>query len=255
MDSPAVRQPHASLVSEGRWPKAEKIRRLLSLDDWSRERPPRVLEIGTGSGAIAHYLAVRSGLGCDVDAVDVVDQRQIRDGYRFTQVDSVVLPFDDAQFDIVISNHVLEHVGAQDQQRHHLREIARVLTPEGRAYLASPNRWQVVEPHFNVAFLSWLPQALRTPYLKMRGKGEFYDCEPLRMGELERLLAGEDLHFRNACVPALRVMLDLENQPSLPLRWVGKLPDRILEWMKPVCPTHVYLLRKKSPAERNGHAR
>jgi SAM-dependent methyltransferase len=45
------------------------------------------------------------------------------------------MPFPDSSFDVVIANHVLEHV-ADDQQA--VREIFRVLTPGGRAVLQTP---------------------------------------------------------------------------------------------------------------------
>ena len=244
MADPRARQPHAALQPEGRWPKAEKIHRLMALTPKPGHRL-RVLEIGVGSGAIAHYFAVRSGLDCDVDGIDVVDQRQIKDGYRFQRVEGVELPFADGVFDFVISNHVLEHVGDAAQQQQHLCEIARVLRADGHAYLASPNRWQLIEPHYRLAFLSWLPRSIRTPYLSLSGKGKFYDCEPLRMPELERFLALAGFDFRNACVPAIQMMLDVEGKPSLALRMVGKLPSAWLVRLRSVCPTHIYILTKR----------
>ena len=209
----------------------------------------RVLEIGTGSGAIAHYFAVRSALDCDVEAVDVVDQRQIKGGYRFQRVDGIALPFESGVFDFVISNHVIEHVGARDQQQKHLCEIARVLRADGRAYLACPNRWQVVEPHFHLAFLSWLPRSLRSPYLRLFGKGNFYDCEPLSMPELERLLVAAKFDFQNACVPAIRMMLDVERRKSIVLGVVCRVPATWLESLRAISPTHIYLLTQRVSAD------
>ena len=57
----------------------------------------------------------------------------------------VELPFDDARFDVVISNHVIEHVGDEAAQHAHLREIRRVMKADGSAYLAVPNRWMLTE--------------------------------------------------------------------------------------------------------------
>jgi hypothetical protein len=50
----AVRQPHIAPDLASRKPKAEKILRLLELSP--REQPWRVLEVGTGSGGIAHCI-------------------------------------------------------------------------------------------------------------------------------------------------------------------------------------------------------
>ena len=238
---PGERQPHAALQPAGRWPKAEKIRRLVALSP-PPDRRLRVLEIGTGSGAIAHYFAVRSGLDCEVDAVDVIDQRQIKEGYRFQRVGGVSLPFETGVFDLVISNHVIEHVGGHDQQQQHLCEMERVLRVDGRGYLACPNRWQVVEPHFRLAFLSWLPRNLRDPYLRLCGKGAFYDCEPLQMKQLERLLDDAGFVHANLCIEALRATLEIERPLSPATKLLRRIPDAAIAPFRRIIPTLIYRL-------------
>jgi ubiquinone/menaquinone biosynthesis C-methylase UbiE len=112
-----------------------------------------LLEIGTGSGGIAHYFATHKSIRCDVAAVDVVDQRLLRDKFKFVLIEDTALPFANGSFDVVISNHVIEHVGNRDAQYHHLSEIHRVLKMDGVGYLAVPNRWMLVEPHYKLIFL------------------------------------------------------------------------------------------------------
>ena len=51
------------------------------------------------------------------------------------RVDMEAMPFPDATFDLVIANHVLEHV---DDDLRAVREIRRVLRPGGRAILQTP---------------------------------------------------------------------------------------------------------------------
>lgn len=36
----------------------------------------------------------------------------------------------------------------------------------------------LTEPHYKLKFLSWSPRRWRSPYLRLMGKGTFYDCEP-----------------------------------------------------------------------------
>ena len=99
-----VRQPHVVTDLASRRFKALKIERLLGLRQLPQ--PIRLLEIGCGSGGIAHYFATHPSLLCTVTAVDVHDNRQVRDGYAYHSVEGVQLPFGDQQFDAVISNHV-----------------------------------------------------------------------------------------------------------------------------------------------------
>ena len=244
MSETAVRQPHAVLDLPSRNWKAEKIARLLDLPH--RPQPMRILEIGTGSGGIAHWLGTQSGIHCQIEAVDVVDSRLARDGYTFQLVNGVDLPFADFSFDVVITNHVIEHVGNADAQRRHLSEIHRVMRRNGVGYLAVPNRWMLVEPHFKLAFLSWWPHAWRTPYLRLMHRGTFYDCEPLQMKQLERMLADVNFSYRNMCIQALRATLEIEQPLSLGARLLRNTPDVVLRPLTRLIPTLIYRIERSS---------
>ena len=245
------RRGHAVLDLRSRSAKARKIEALLDLRPTGR--PLRLLEVGTGSGGIAHYFGTHPGLRCEVDAVDVTDSRQIHDGYRFTRVDDVQLPFPDGHFDVVISNHVIEHVGDCAAQRRHLAELRRVLRPDGVGYLAVPNRWQVVEPHYRLAFLSWLPQAWRTPYLRLRHRGSHYDCRPLSVPQVEGLLHEAGFRYAQQLGRALRLSFELERPRALAYRAVFKrLPEGLYVALRRAFPTLIYTMTPA--ASRPGEA-
>lgn len=236
------RQAHAVTNLASRQPKALKIERLLGL--MPVDGMLQLLEIGCGSGGIAHYFATHPSLKCHVQAVDVHDNRQITDGYIYTAVKGVELPFADDCFDVVITNHVIEHVGDADAQQWHLAEIERVLKPGGLAYLAVPNRWMLTEPHYQLKFLSWLPASWRTAYLRLRGKGDFYDCEPLELGELEAMLSKTGMQFQNLCIEGWRVTFEIERPTSWSTKVLRKVPDSMLRPLKPIIPTLIYRLQR-----------
>jgi phosphatidyl-myo-inositol dimannoside synthase len=239
-----LRSGHASLDLVSRDAKARKIERLLGLQP--RSRPIRLLEVGTGAGGIAHYFGTHESLRCEVDAVDVQDHRQVRDGYRFTAVGDVRLPFGDRTFDVVISNHVIEHVGGADAQRLHLQELRRVLDTGGLAYLAVPNRWQLVEPHFQLAFLSWLPPSWRSRYVRLRGRGREYDCRPLTTSELERQLRTAGFDFVQEHARALRLTFEIERPRAFVYTHIfRRIPDGVFARLRAVFPTLIYLLRRR----------
>ena len=240
-ESDEGRRGHAILDLRSRDAKARKIEALLELPPTSKAL--RLLEVGTGSGGIAHYFGNRTSPRFDVDTVDVADTRQIHDGYRFTRVEDVELPFPDTCFDVVVSNHVIEHVGDEAAQRRHLAELRRVIAPNGVGYLAVPNRWQVVEPHYRLAFLSWLPERWRTPYLRLRNRGTNYDCRPLTVPQLEALLSEAGFNFVQQHGRALRLTFELE-RPTVPIyRWIFKpIPDMVYAALRRAFPTLIYTL-------------
>jgi phosphatidylinositol alpha-1,6-mannosyltransferase len=233
------REGHAILDLPSRTFKARKIEAVLGLEPG--KTPLRILEIGVGSGGIAHYFGTHRSLRCEVDAVDVQDSRQVFEGYRFHKVEGVELPFEDASFDVVISNHVIEHVGEAPLQEQHLAEMRRVLSPTGQGYLAVPNRWMLTEPHYRLAFLSWLPRSLRSGYLKWRRGVEFYDCQPLEAGEAERLFRRAGLRFERATGRALKATIALERTHRPLLQWlVERIPETAIDRLAAIVPTLVY---------------
>ena len=229
----------SNLLSRHR--KAEKIERLLRLSE--RQAPIRLLEVGAGAGGISGYFARAPDGRYQVTAVDVADLRVEKGNYAFQVVKDTLLPFPDASFEVVISNHVIEHVGDDAAQRQHLSEIRRVLRPGGIGYLAMPNRWMLVEPHYRLAFLSWWPEAWRDTWLRLWGRGENYDCRPLSRGELQRRLSAAGFRIEQVHAEALRIVFEIERPDSTLWKYFLKhLPDQIFGAAGFIFPTLIYRL-------------
>ena len=237
------RAPHAVLDVASRRRKARKIAAILET-----ERPLtglRVLDVGTGAGVIAASLAEAVGERGEVHSVDVVDVRVETEGYEFHVADGVSLPFPDATFDIVISNHCIEHTGGRADQQEHVRELGRVLRSDGSGYLAVPNRWGPLEPHFRLPGLSWLPTAgLQSRYVRATRRGERYDCRLLSRAEVLSLFAGAALDARERTLDAMHVMARVE-EPSWAFRTVLLAPDALLRAGLVAVPTLVFTFRKR----------
>lgn len=75
------------------------------------------------------------------------------------------LPFADASFEIVTCWDVLEHVQAPRQL---LREIARVLKHDGVAFMTVINRLALVDPHYHLRFVNYVPRAVGETYIALR---------------------------------------------------------------------------------------
>jgi arsenite methyltransferase len=103
----------------------------------------KVLDLGSGSGTDAFCAAVQVGESGRVVGVDFTDEQiakatRLRDRDGFDQVEFVegtidALPFEDAAFDVVISNGV---INLSPIKQRVFAEAARVLRPGGRLALA-----------------------------------------------------------------------------------------------------------------------
>lgn len=245
MNTPTPRLPHAVLDLSSRHWKAQKIEHLLELH--LTEGSLRMLEVGTGVGGISHYFGTHTSKRFMVESVDVTDSRQVREGYHFTLVQDTHLPFPNGTFDVVISNHVIEHVGDLQAQRHHLAELHRVMAPGGVGYLSVPNRWMLVEPHFQLAFLSWLPRPWRSPYVRLRQRGQLYDCEPLQLHELDRLLEQAGFEWSHLEAQAVQALFHTEPTHSLLTRMARHLPEWAFAALRPGIPTLICKLTHRTP--------
>jgi SAM-dependent methyltransferase len=108
----------------------------------ARVKGADVLDLGCGSGYGSAMLAEVAGhvTGADVSPSAVAHARRefSRPNLTFTELPATSgLPFEDQRFDAVVCFQVIEHVA---DDRHFVREIARVLRPGGVAILATPDR-------------------------------------------------------------------------------------------------------------------
>jgi SAM-dependent methyltransferase len=240
----AVRASHAAVEERHRLLKARKIELLLgpgALRDGAA-----LLDVGTGSGWIAHYFAQQRERRFQVAAVDFNDERVVKDGYAFTQLRGTALPFPDASFDVVFSNHVIEHVGTAADQRAHLVEIRRVLRPGGTVYLAVPNRWSLVEPHYRLPLLSWLPASLARAYVRLTGRGDWYDCRPLGPYAGRRLFRQAGMSWTDVSAKALVAFVQLERPAARVAAgvagWIERHAAPVFGWLSP---TLIFLLKRE----------
>lgn len=116
----------------------------------------RVLDVGSGLGGSARYLAAERG--CKVDGIDLtqvyVDTARslaelvgLGGSVRFRQASALALPFDDGAFDLVWTEHVQMNIA---DKRRFYGEIARVLAPGGRLAFHDIFQGGGGEPHFPV---------------------------------------------------------------------------------------------------------
>ena len=234
-----LRKAHVVEGTELRLLKAHKICRVLS--NYISLEGKRLLDIGAGTGEIAQYF---QSIGCHVAAVDREDSIDSEVDVAFHKVEGTRLPFEKERFDVVIYNHVIEHVGERPEQFAHLMEIARVMAQDGVLYLAVPNCWSVIEPHYGLPFLSWLPTAWASRYVRATGRHTWYDCRPFPRRELMALMREAGFVVCDETETVLEIYLQIESTRSRKLRLAAAAPKFLRRLFMPIVPTLIMVGRR-----------
>jgi SAM-dependent methyltransferase len=148
-------------------------------------------EEGGESGCSTHnFFEERYPWPGRITALGLHDGTRFRARYpriEYVQGDACALPFDDASFDVVFSNAVIEHVGDREHQLQLVREALRV---GRRLFLTTPNRWFPVEVHTRLPLVHWLPDELAHRAYAWSGKGWAKDNHLLGASDLRALFPG-----------------------------------------------------------------
>lgn len=124
-------------------------------------RGKSVLDIGSGMGGflVAATRNEMAAVGIEPNAEygTITRLRGARYGLSPPVIRAVgeALPFPDASFDAVLAQDILEHVRDPDAT---LREMRRVIRPDGVALVTVINRFAWRDPHYHMYGINWLPR-------------------------------------------------------------------------------------------------
>jgi SAM-dependent methyltransferase len=195
--------------------------------------------LSSGCGFAGSLLAYRDAgaalvVGVEVDD-DYVRFGKLRvaelAGAEVLAYDGGRLPFGDAAFDVIESMDVIEHT---PDDLAYVRELRRVLSPDGLILLVTPNRLWPVEQHLGIVGPPWLPIGLadalfallaRLPLLSRDRRFRYAKLRGMRTHNVSlrrlRAIAKESGLF-------LRVLRP-EDHPDWPLpldpAWIRRLRD------------------------------
>lgn len=200
-----------------------------------------MLDLGTGSGFLAEYFSARAR---SVTAADRDTSEFRAPGLTATKITGPDLPFGDASFDLVLFNHVIEHVGERPAQAAMLEEIRRVLRPGGLLYLAVPNRWALIEPHYRLPLLGVLPQSLADTMVRRLRDHPVYECRPFAHGELLAAMRQCFVSVEDVTGQAFRRIFAIERPGTILARIAAAIPDAAVRAAVPAMPTLIVLGRK-----------
>jgi SAM-dependent methyltransferase len=228
---------------EGRRRKAEKILavlgHVLGTEPGAALAGRTVADIGCSQGYIADELALAGaervyGVDIDVPGLAVAHDR-FGEHVRFVCAAGERLPFADASLDVAVLNHIYEHVVDADAV---IADLRRVLKPDGVLYLGLGNRLGVIEPHYRLPFLSYLPPRVADRYVRAFGRADhYYERFRTRRG-LRRLVAAFDTW--DYTLPVLTDPVAFHGGDVVPGA-VARVPARALTLALPLVPTDIWV--------------
>ena len=229
---------------ERRSRKADKIKAVLKQEGMLPNDNLNVLDIGCSFGLILKNLVSEVGYGVGTD-IDRSGMRERAESSPMCVWMGECLLFRSECFGVVICNHVYEHT---DDPKQMLAEIERVLTPTGVCYFAGPNKYEVIETHYRLPFLSWLPRTFSGFYLRVTGKGETYTQMPYSYPALMRLLSKFEITDYTAKILADPIYYNATDM-LMPGSFKKLLPKIVFKLAPFVFPGFVFVLRKRTSAQ------
>ena len=198
----------------------------------------RAVDVGCSAGFVAHELS-RSGAvvaGTDIDEPGLQRARnQFGAEVGFFLSDGAAIPLAGASQDLVVFNHIYEHVVDPDAV---MAEIRRVLKPDGFVYLGLGNKYGVMEPHYRLPFLSWLPRGVADRYVRAAGRADTYYEQFRSPRGIRKLCAGLEVWDYTYAVLGQPEAFASDDMVRGPLT---RVPDRAWRALSPIIPTFIWI--------------
>ena len=136
-----------------------------------------LLDIGSSTGFMTNEYAKHFnkviGIDLDSSAVEYAKNNFKKDNLQFLDTPIEESSFNENSFDIITCSHIYEHVPSD---RALMDNIYKLLKPGGICYFAAVNRFQIIEPHYELPFLSYFPKKIANKYIRLfRNEEEYYE--------------------------------------------------------------------------------
>ena len=194
--SASIFSPLRAWAAESRTVKEWRERRYRLFEELCSLQPAdRIVDIGAGWGAALERFN-------DVNPIVAIDLRPDASSpwlstpnVTVLEGDGTRLPFAESEFDVAFSNSVIEHV-PRELQPAFAAEVRRVAR---RYWVQTPNRYFPIEPHYQLPFFQFLPEAVRRRLnakwtLGWQAKGQWEEITLLGERDLRRLFPDAEIH-------------------------------------------------------------
>lgn len=133
-----------------------------------------ILNIGAGNGLFleSFYNDRERIIALDIELAMLLDLKRKYPEIQCLVADARILPFKDKSVKIVFSNAVIEHVGANINQKKFANEIRRV---SQKYYITVPNKYFPFEFHYRLPLYQFVPKSIQKWLFKKFKIGLWYE--------------------------------------------------------------------------------
>lgn len=177
----------------------------------------KILDIGSGKGILCIALSDMAqeviGLEPDKDAREIAELTKEyfgKNNIKFIDGVAQKMPFENETFDLIISTSTLEHIdGTQDT----IKEIFRILKPNGYFYLNAPNYLWFREPHYMLPMLPLMPKIFLKIMARLTNRNPKYidHIQYLTPRFLHKIIRSEGFTVKNISLESLNNSLFEKN--------------------------------------------
>jgi SAM-dependent methyltransferase len=203
------------------------------------------LDLGASTSIMTEYFAryFKRVIALDVDHVGLHSGKQgtKMDNIDYLCSDGTNSALVNGSVDIIICNQVYEHV----EDQHGLAyEIERLLSTDGFCYFGAGNRFVLIEGHYFLPCLSWVPMWASHLYLGLMGRKVKYDVYLLSLRILRKLLKNFDMidYTERLIHNPKKFSADDVIKPN---SFLARLPRWLFKLVYPLLPAWVFVIRPK----------
>ncbi len=205
---------------------------ILSVFKLIKHKPKRILDFGYGDGQITNSLYKRGYniIGLDISKGNYEQARNSFPECDFRLYNGMTIPFEKNFFDTIILNDVLEHI-PYELMEDLIEKLKNVIKPKGIIYISVTNRYELIEPHTRIIFLTWFPKIFWKPIeriFKRKSNYNISDIYPYTFRRLKSFCQKHNLPFNDfTSIYILHKFMKLEYIGNNILRFCVKFLKKI----------------------------
>lgn len=203
-----------------------------------------LLDIGSSTGIMTneyskHFKTV-TAIDIDSKAIQYAKERFKTRNITFINSPIEEANFQPESFDVITCSHIYEHVPSSEILMEH---IYNLLKPGGVCYFAAGNKFQIIEPHYKLPFLSYLPKKAADQYIKIFTNQEEYYEKHYSLKNLKKLTSKfKVVDYTLEIIKSPSKYSSTEMLKENTLKYI--IINLLSKILYPIIPTYIWILEK-----------